>query len=61
MGFPASLLPWKADRPESSQEAGGRKHERFLHPIVWVRWRIAVRRQGPYAPDFDEFEDPSSS
>ncbi len=55
MGFPASLLPWKADRLQGSQAAAGRKYDWLLHPIVWVRWRVAVRRQGAYAPDFDEF------
>jgi hypothetical protein len=24
------------------------------HPIRWSRWRRRVRREGPYAPDFDE-------
>ncbi len=25
------------------------------HPVVWARWRNDVRRQGPYAPDLDEW------
>jgi hypothetical protein len=23
------------------------------HPLRWTRWRLAVRRLGPYAPDYD--------
>ena len=55
MGFPVYFLPWNADRAKGSQVAGSRDHGAVLHPIVWLRWRIAVRRHGPYAPDFDEF------
>jgi len=25
------------------------------HPVAWVRWRSAVRRDGPYAPGFEGF------
>lgn len=25
------------------------------HPVAWTRWRIDVRRQGPYAPDLNEW------
>jgi hypothetical protein len=28
---------------------------RLRHPIRWIRWRIALHREGPYCPDFDEF------
>ena len=55
MGFRSSLLPWRVDRPEGSQKVGGREREALSHPIAFVRWRIAVRRKGPYAPDFAEF------
>jgi hypothetical protein len=55
MGFPLSLLPWLADRPEESQKTGERYYRMLFHPIAWARWRIAVRRLGPYAPDFEEF------
>ncbi|MGO9150863.1 MAG: hypothetical protein ACLP1E_10640 [Acidimicrobiales bacterium] len=27
---------------------------RFLHPVRWMRWRLQVRRLGPYAPDYDD-------
>ena len=23
------------------------------HPVRWVRWRLEVRRDGPFAPTFD--------
>ncbi len=26
---------------------------RLLHPVRWMRWRLQVRRSGPYAPDYD--------
>jgi hypothetical protein len=25
------------------------------HPYRWVRWRLEVRRRGPYAPRFEDF------
>ena len=25
------------------------------HPYRWVRWRLEVRRRGPYAPRFENF------
>ena len=55
MGWPTSLLPWNADHPEGSQAARGRDYRKLLHPFAWLRWRIAVIRGGPYAPDFEEF------
>jgi hypothetical protein len=55
MGFPLSLLSWLADRPEESQTTGEWHYRMLFHPIAWVRWRIAVRRMGPYARDFEEF------
>lgn len=27
----------------------------LLHPITWTKWRIEVHKQGPYAPDFNDF------
>lgn len=24
------------------------------HPVVWTKWRLRVRREGPYAPTFDD-------
>ena len=54
MGFPTSILPWNTERP-GSRATGGRNYRKLMHPVVWLRWRIAVRRRGPYAPDFEEF------
>ena len=46
-GMPASLSP--ACDP-------GRVDLRWIRrPLTWFRWRAAVRRRGPYGPDFDEF------
>jgi len=28
----------------------------FRHPIRYARWRVDVRRRGPYALDFDEWQ-----
>jgi hypothetical protein len=43
LGFPAPVWPqWKLG-------------EGWRRPMVWVRWRIVVRRRGPYAPDFKAF------
>ena len=25
------------------------------HPYRWLRWRLEVRRRGPYAPRFEDF------
>ena len=25
------------------------------HPYRWIRWRLEVRRRGPYAPRFEDF------
>ena len=55
MGFRASLVPWKANQPGGSETPRRRHGGPFRHPIAWVRWRIAIRRSGPYAPDFAEF------
>lgn len=27
----------------------------LLHPIRWTKWRNEVRKQGPYAPEFNDF------
>jgi len=48
MGFPAYVLP-------QLKTGNWWPHGARRHPIAWTRWRIAVRRRGPYAPDFDEF------
>src|ERR1700688_1788148 len=33
---------------------------RVAHPVRLLRWRLQVRRLGPYAPDYDDFGDASS-
>jgi hypothetical protein len=58
MGFRTSLWPWlEPGRGQASREEdGGQTHLPSLrHPIAWVRWRTILRRQGPYAPDFQDF------
>jgi hypothetical protein len=58
LGFRTSLLPWLESGKESSPADGRESQETFpllRHPIAWVRWRIAVHRRGPYAPDFTAF------
>jgi hypothetical protein len=55
MGWPASLLPWSGDHRAGSREGDGRNYQKLVHPVVWLRWRIAILRRGPYAPDFEEF------
>jgi hypothetical protein len=38
-----------------SRRAGRPRDTRWLsHPARWWRWRMQVRRLGPYAPDFDK-------
>ncbi len=57
MGFPASrVLEWKALRrsPAEDRKRPG-PYRTVRHPIMWIRWRIAIRRLGPYAPDFKDF------
>ena len=58
MGFPISLLPrWLSGEgsPDSEADRSGHNFSLLRHPIAWVRWRIALRRRGPYTPDFKEF------
>jgi hypothetical protein len=55
MGWPTSLLPWNAERPGGSGAAGGRNYRKLAHPVVWLRWRLDMRRRGPFAPDFEGF------
>ncbi len=58
LGFRTSLLPWLESGKESVPAYGRGSQDTFpwlRHPIEWVRWRIAVRRRGPYAPDFSAF------
>jgi hypothetical protein len=55
MGWPTSSLPWNADRHTGSRAAGRGTYRKLVHPVVWLRWRIAVLRSGPYAPDFEGF------
>jgi hypothetical protein len=35
-------------------------YARLLHPMRWVRWRLEVHRQGPYAPDFGKQSQPEA-
>jgi hypothetical protein len=47
LGLPANWF--------GSQRAGHPRDTRWLaHPARWLRWRMQVRRLGPYAPDFDK-------
>jgi hypothetical protein len=58
LGFRTSIWPWLESGRESPHDGdkGRQGALPFLrHPIAWIRWRIAVRHQGPYAPDFKEF------
>ncbi len=58
LGFPSYLWPQREPGKGWFHRAGEGSRSSFLvlwHPITWVRWRISVRRQGPYAPDFEEF------
>jgi hypothetical protein len=55
MGWPTSLLPWDAERHRWSRATVGRSYRKVVHPVVWFRWRLDVRRRGPYAPDFEGF------
>jgi len=57
-GMPASLWPpWEPGKgwPHGKGEGSGSNFPLLWHPIAWFRWRKAVRRLGPYAPDFKEF------
>ena len=31
---------------------------RIAHPVRWLKWRRALRRLGPYAPDYDDIVRP---
>jgi hypothetical protein len=55
MGFPDYLWPWAAHRPEGPRSAGRSKSRGVLHPIAWFRWRLDLKRRGPYAPSFGDF------
>jgi hypothetical protein len=63
MGFPASLWPWSepGNRRSQGEGNGSGRDLAFWHPIAWFSWRIAVRRQGPYAPDFKDFRGSTQS
>jgi hypothetical protein len=42
--------------PVSAWSQGTRPDVHSLrHPVAWIRWRLAVRRRGPYAPELKEF------
>jgi hypothetical protein len=58
LGFPTSFWSrWQLgkDWPQEDRTGRGRTFGSVRHPIAWVRWRIELRRRGPYAPDFNEF------
>jgi hypothetical protein len=58
LGFPLSLWPALEPgkgSPDQGEHRTGSTVARLGHPIAWVRWRIELRRRGPYAPDFNEF------
>jgi hypothetical protein len=58
LGFRASLWPWLDSDKEAAHRSGNGSRGRFpvvRHPIAWVRWRMAVRREGPFAPEFKDF------
>jgi hypothetical protein len=51
MGFPTYLWTQRSRRAAEGED----RFPWLRHPIAWIRWRISVRRRGPYAPDFQEF------
>jgi hypothetical protein len=58
LGFPISLWPRGEPgngRRHGEREGTGSNLALLRHPIAWFRWRISVRRRGPYTPDFKEF------
>lgn len=63
LGFRASTLPLRAFRPSqvvTADDAGRPGGDEPTsgpadHPFLWLRWRRAVRRDGPHAPDFPEY------
>ena len=59
LGWPVSSRwpPWgpRTARPHPNGEGSAGNCPLLTHPIAWFRWRLAVRRSGPFAPDFDEF------
>ena len=57
MEFPAPLWPWcqPGNRLPGTEGKGIASKLPLWHPIAWFRWRIGVRCQGPYAPDFNGF------
>lgn len=66
LGFRASSFPVRALRPPEAPGAGtggeptGRSPGESgagpaSHPVLWLRWRRAVRRDGPHTPDFAEY------
>jgi hypothetical protein len=57
LGWPVSSRwpPWESRTTRSHARDGGGKVPGLAHPIAWCRWWLAVRRSGPFAPDFEEF------
>lgn len=56
-GVPVTVLPWTPGKgwPHGPNEGSGMNFPLLWHPVSYFRWRIAVHRQGPYAPGFKEF------
>lgn len=63
LGFPLNRRPGEPRRPGDEEGLfappstwGPRDLDMrwARHPARWLRWRLRVRRLGPYAPDFDE-------
>jgi hypothetical protein len=45
-------MPRRWFRPKVHQEFDNRW---VRHPVDWLRWRLQVRRHGPFAPTFDAY------
>ena len=59
LGWPVSSRwpPWEPRTawPHAKGEGSGGNFPLLTHPVAWLRWRLAVRRSGPFAPNFDDF------
>lgn len=67
LGFPVSrgTSSWRISRDDTRPRVMGIPRMEYTgkpldlrwarSPIRWIRWRRAVRKQGPYAPTFDDF------
>ncbi len=58
MGFPISFFPRLQpgqQSPHAERHRSGSNFSSLWHPVDWIRWRIALRRRGPFTPGFEEF------